>query len=144
MFLIYSAKKNLDLSNFRNTESNIVWVEPSTSCPNSNPWNRIWFLKFRLKFFHVCVARVSWWPDIVTRVAGATLCVTTHNFSFTWKTRIVSTEVPVCTLSLYHYPFCLSKSATDSTLHYVSRFPSLRCRMSDVLASVKFGYRLIP
>jgi hypothetical protein len=45
----------------------------------------------------------------------------------------------VCTLSQYRYPFRLSESATDSTLHYVSRLPSLRCRVSDVLASVKLG-----
>ena len=83
---------------------------------------------------HVSLCGLASW-----RVAGATLCVTTHSFSLTWKTRIVSMEVPVCTLSQYRYPFRLSESATDSTLHYVSRLPSLRCRVSDVLASVKLG-----
>jgi hypothetical protein len=42
---------------------------------NYNPRNQIWFLKLHLKFFHACVALVSLWPDIVTRVAGANLCM---------------------------------------------------------------------
>jgi hypothetical protein len=54
-------------------------------------------------------------------------------------TPIVLVKICGYTLFPYRYPSRLSESATASTLHYVSRLPSLRCRMSDVLASVKLG-----
>jgi hypothetical protein len=127
---------------FRNIESNIVWVEPSTSCPNSNPWNRIWFLKFRLKFFHACVARISLW-----RVAGANRCLDSaqplahvnvvwrrfrkdHNFDVVSISRIYFVKCWVLCLFKIHglreYEFGILTHSCDSCPRQIKRISATK------------------